>query len=173
MKIIKRQQTIEKETGELLHETEYDMVFYLYNDSAGYVLYNNRTRVHVFPNIKIKLTTADKSRAWDLMRMIDKCGRVVMSEPDERTGSYMVVSSKLEFASALGISTAQAYRFLKRAEDANLIRRHNKVFYVNPLLMMNGSRLPHELYAIFSDQLDPYLPEWVIQRYKLKLKGEQ
>lgn len=44
-------------------------------------------------------------------------------------------------------------------------------YYVNPVFYFSSNRIPLNLYLIFKDQLDRFLPDWVKQEFSKNNKG--
>ena len=65
----------------------------------------------------------------------------------------------------LGISERQFYRFIKMAKDKRIIKEHDKKLYMNPIFFICGRYLTHQLYTLFQEDLDAFLPQWVIDRF--------
>ena len=70
-----------------------------------------------------------------------------------------------ELAEELGIGERNCQRFIKRMIDRDILRKQDGHLYVNPIFFIRGRYLSWQLYTLFSDQLDAFLPQWVIDRF--------
>ena len=68
-------------------------------------------------------------------------------------------------AKELGISEKHCQRFIKRMEDRRIVKRQDGYIYVSPIFFIRGRLLKWHLYTLFSDDLDAFLPQWVIDRF--------
>ena len=68
-------------------------------------------------------------------------------------------------AEELGISERQFFRFFKIATDKRIIKEYDHKLYINPLFFIRGRKLSWELYTLFQEDLDAFLPQWVIDRF--------
>ena len=70
-----------------------------------------------------------------------------------------------QLAEELGISTRSCQYFIKSMIDRDILRKQDGHLYVNPIFFIRGRYLSWQLYTLFSDQLDAFLPQWVIDRF--------
>lgn len=68
-------------------------------------------------------------------------------------------------ADELGIGIRQCQRFLKIAKDKRIIKEYDHKLYMNPLFFIRSRKLTWELYTLFQEDLDAFLPQWVIDRF--------
>jgi len=71
-------------------------------------------------------------------------------------------------AKIIGLGKSQAYSFIKKMIRLGVVAKvkieSNGVtdyqYYVNPLYYNSSNRIPLNLYLLFRQQLDPYIPSW-------------
>lgn len=73
--------------------------------------------------------------------------------------------SKQELAEELGLCEKQFRRFLKIATEKRVIKEYDHKLYMNPLFFIRGRKLTWQLYTLFQEDLDAFLPQWVIDRF--------
>lgn len=76
-------------------------------------------------------------------------------------------------ARILGLEKSQAYAFMQKMIRLGIIAKVKVViadkidyqFYINPLYYFSSNRLSLNLYLLFRQQLDPYIPIWARKKF--------
>ena len=69
-------------------------------------------------------------------------------------------------AKETGISMRQCQTYMSRMISRNIVKRaDDRHLYMNPLYFIRGRYLTWGLYHLFQEDLDPFLPDWVIDRF--------
>ena len=68
-------------------------------------------------------------------------------------------------AEELGLRDRQFRTFFKVATEKRIIKEYNHRLYMNPLFFIRSRKLTWELYTLFQEDLDAFLPQWVIDRF--------
>jgi len=71
-------------------------------------------------------------------------------------------------AKAINLQERQTYNFINKMVDLGVLAKvkitsAGKIdyqYYVNPLYYNSSNRIPLNLYLLFREQLDPYIPSW-------------
>ena len=83
----------------------------------------------------------------------------------KRYANYEREMSVKMLAEELGIKERQCQRFIKRMEEKRILKRENRKIYINPIYFICGKYLTWHLYMLFQDDLDAFLPDWVVDRF--------
>jgi DNA-binding Lrp family transcriptional regulator len=120
-----------------------------------------------------ELSFSDKGRLLDLSKMIWRDTNMIGYRGNGGGRPYDLK----KLADVLGLSGRHCQRFIGKMIGLGIIRhveikmenRKREVqYYMNPLYFCSSKRVSLNLYLLFRDQLNPFLPEWV----KVKF-GEQ
>lgn len=151
---IKREQIVDSDTGEVLFDRTKELSMYLFHPEKGYMLFHNRSQVKRFITIEWPpgLTNLELGLIMRLMPHISAHNCIANAR-----GALTVE----QMAEALGQSRSRTYRFLRRLIELGMMARIPQGYYMNPMYLSGGKYLSAELYGLFRDQLDPYLPAWV------------
>lgn len=162
MKVKMLEFTLDADSGEIIFRSDKDMEFYLFT-GGGFLLHNKKAAVKIFRSFWIVaalITRDERSKLYDLLPNLDDKNCLTRKD---RPGKPMTAQ---HIADYLGSSISRCYRFLKRMEELGIIRKREKMYYVNPLYIMADNRLDPELYRIFADLLESHIPDWAKERYK-------
>ena len=83
----------------------------------------------------------------------------------KRYCNYEKPITKTMLAEELGVGIRQCQRFLKLAREKHIIKECDYYLYMNPIFFICGRYLTHQLYTLFQEDLDAFLPQWVIDRF--------
>lgn len=137
---------------------------YRFNPDVGYSYFLGAHAVRSFPG------------GWELPADLSatECGHMYRCAMMLQPRTNMLVKHHKNYdrpltieglAKELGISTRQCQRFIKRMEDRRIVKRQDGHIYVSPIFFIRGRMLTWHLYTLFSDDLDAFLPQWVIDRF--------
>lgn len=143
----------------------------LFDDERGYLFWSRKKQARIFPAIEFptEMTVLDIGRmtilakyAWSKSNMLG-C---------RRNGGLKAYSAE-ELGALVDLKPRQARNFIKKMIQLEIIADvdveiggvREKHYYLNPLYYFNSRRISLELYTIFHKQLDPYLPDWVKERF--------
>ena len=70
-----------------------------------------------------------------------------------------------KIAEKIGISTRYCYLFIDRMIGKRIMARSQGAVYINPIYFFRGKYLSWHLYHLFQEDLDAFLPQWVINRF--------
>ncbi|HBG01797.1 MAG TPA: hypothetical protein DDW87_09525 [Firmicutes bacterium] len=76
-------------------------------------------------------------------------------------------------AAVMGLGKSQTYAFIKKMIRLGVVAKvrieskgvTDYQYYVNPLYYNSSNRIPLNLYLLFRQQLDPYIPSWARLRF--------
>ena len=156
---------INNDTGEMIFDEEEQMNLYVFMDGKGYLLHSNRIVPRFAFYREWPVSKMDQAKLFFLAAYINKDNALMRKDRPKHPLTMQLLAPLIE------LSPNRAYGWMKRMKDANMIRKDDGFFYVNPLYVMASSRLGPELYRIFEDQLKEHTPSWVQDKYK-ELKSE-
>ena len=168
---LKREQVIDEETGELQYERTRLLEFSIFNEEKGYMLFLNKRNVRIFPDIDFpeSFGMSDIARLFLLSRHI--VGTTNMIGKRVRNGIRPM--SVEDMSKIADMPYRRFVTWLNRMIRAGMIARvkvkteETEVtqYYMNPLYFFSSRYLPLNLYLLFQEQIDRYLPEWVKRKY--------
>ena len=179
MKRVKREQLINEETGEIEFERSKIVEFTIFNEEKGYMLFLNKRNVRIFPDIPFPddFGMKDIARLFLLSRcivgttnMIGKRARNGIKPMTPEDMAEIVQMPHRRFITWLNrmIRAGMIARVKIRTEDAETTQ-----YYMNPLYFFSSRYLPLNLYLLFQEQIDRYLPAWVRQKYEEMRRHEE
>lgn len=117
------------------------------------MLNNNHKTLKTFPTVPWpKIAHSDLGKLFLLGRVMQEGNAIHLSIEG--------------IAAVLSLSENRAYQFIQRMAKANVMKRHGRFLYINPLYLFVGKYMSRELYLLFKAPLDRVLPAWVIQEFK-------
>lgn len=151
---VKREQIVDTDTGEVLFARNKSLSMYLFHPEKGYMLFHNRLQVKRFVTMEWPegLTNLELGLIMRLVPHICTANRIA-NEKGALTAA--------QIAQALGQSKSRTYRFLKRLIALGMMARTPQGYFMNPMYLLAGKYVSAELYGLFKDKLNPYLPNWV------------
>lgn len=168
--MIKKTDIIEPETGEIVHSKTSDL-FAVFDEQKGYLFWSRKAFSRSFSSIDYpvgisvsdigRLTLLSK-RIWANTNMIGYRGN----------GGVRPMTIK-HMGGVIGLGGYQAGVFIRKMirlgimarVDVNSAGLQESQYYINPIYFCSTNRIPLNLYLIFREQLDNYLPNWVKQKY--------
>ena len=137
---------------------------YRFNLENGYSFFLGAAAVRYFPG------------GWELPKDITPadCGHMYRVAALLQPGTNMIIKhhknydrpiTVLQLADELGISADHCKKFLLRMMHRRIIKKQDGHYYVNPIFFIRGRYLTWGLYHLFQEDLDPFLPDWVIDRF--------
>ena len=137
---------------------------YRFDPDEGYSYFLGAHAVRSFPG------------GWELPADLTptECGYMYRCSMLLQPGTNMLVKHHKNYdrpltvkalAKELGLSEKQCQRFIRRMEEKRIVKRQDGYIYVSPIFFIRGRLLKWHLYMLFSDDLDAFLPQWVIDRF--------
>lgn len=150
------------ESGEVVYSKDEDInSFDRFKDgNKGYLfIANNRKLIHSrSPGWPKDLSSKDKGQLWDLCERLETNGIIMDRQfPLKRSGIAKLLQLHRNSVNAL----------LGRLTALGVARWHEDALYINPLYVAASSYLPPDLYSVFQQELNPHLPPWVIDKFRI------
>jgi len=169
-KMLKETRYIEEETGELRGKN----VRYIassFDEEKGYLFWARKGFAKSFLDIDFPPETTMKERGqmatlakkiWSNTNMLGYRGNGGIRPYNEK-----------QIGEVIELKEYQAKKFVRKMIDLGIMAKVNVEagekkevhFYVNPIYFFSSNRIPLNLYLIFRNQLDCYLPDWVKAKY--------
>ena len=148
-----------------------DMLVNRWDNVKGYAFFLNRSAVKCYKGFGLPptLTWAERGRIAELSTYIQRDTNMLYYRSD-RSVKPMDIS---HICDILDLSERGAYRFIRKMIDEGILAKSvtkcgddtTIKYYINPIYYFCGHWLPPSLYMMFRDDLDRYLPTWVIGKY--------
>lgn len=152
-------------TGEHTEKKSYvDMMF---DDEAGYIAWTKKKSVktyidHPFPK---EFTWAEKGRIETLKHYILKDNQFLVYRSNRAIKPIEIK----QLCTILELSERRAKLFIKKMKQYVILKEvsfNGMVYYsFNPLYGLKDRRITSTLYLIFQEELQEYLPQWVITKF--------
>jgi hypothetical protein len=159
---------MDMETGEILNTSSKQM--YLskkFDNGMGYLWRNRGCGVKTFFDVPYpkEMSMIDRGRMATLAKYIWHDTNMLGYRGHGRIKPYDVKS----IGEIVNLKEGQAESFIKRMIKLGIIKRIEVPFgdyleiqfYINPIYYFAGPRLSGNLYVLFHQELDKYLPDWV------------
>lgn len=146
----KREQIVDRDTGEVVYDRTKPLTMYLFSEEKGYLLFHNRLQVKWFPTIPWPegLSTKEQGYLFRLSAYLNK---------ENRWNDLSIP----QLGEIINLSPTRAYRFFRKLKQMGMVQKTKYGYYMNPMYLFAGKYLTRELYQLFREQLDPYIPDWV------------
>lgn len=150
----KREQIVDSKTGEVLFDRTKPMTMYLFSEERGYLLFHNRTTVKWYPSIEWppSLSNKDLGHLHRLSACLTK-ENILMGKDGPLWAEGM--------GEVIGLSRSNIYPFVRKLVSLGMLKKTAKGYFMNPMYLFAGKYLTPDLYLLFRQELDPYIPEWV------------
>jgi len=79
--------------------------------------------------------------------------------------NYYKPMTALLLADEMHINRRYCQKLVKGLIDKRIMKRHDNRLYMNPLYFIRGRILTYGLYTLFQEDLDAFLPQWVVDRF--------
>jgi hypothetical protein len=156
-------------TGEIMNQRQAVQYFApRFSQSKGYLFRNQKGMVRWFPDIPLpeEMTMIDCGRMLKLSKYIhsdDNCFGY------RGHGGFRPYSA-IELGTFVGLNEEQSIKFMRRMTRLKIIKERtsllgDKLYFANPLYFFANNRISLTLYSIFREELEPYLPPWVIEEF--------
>lgn len=163
---------IDTQTGEVKSEKKNVTYFSPhFDEEKGYLWWHKKSYTKSFCEIAFpeKVSMIDRGRLVTLSKYVWSNTNMLGYRGHGGVKAYGVE----QIAELIETTPDQAARFLKRMEKAKVIKpisvpfddRVEIQYYVNPLYFFSSNRLSLNLYAIFHEELNPHLPDYVKQEF--------
>lgn len=168
--IVYEKSAVNRETGEIISYHKYSMVYY--SAEKGYLFFNKRGAVKTFNGIDLPETLKDEDigKLYKLSKKTFKTTNMLMY----RSHNTILPMQAKHIAKTLGITEKYAKMFIRKMINSRIMAKvtvKNSEFpckiqyYMNPIYFFNGKYLNLNLYLLFKDDLDMYLPQWVKDKF--------
>lgn len=155
--------------GEVQRHTQHT-AFSRWDDDRGYKLFHNRSEISAVQKLQFHddLTDQEVGRMCRLSRYLTPEANVLAYRGNKNEFKPMTPET---MAKALRTNVRSVYRLLDKARNYGVIRKvtaeGETLYYMNPLYFSASRYIPLNLYILFRDEIDKYLPGWAIERYRL------
>lgn len=165
--MLKKEQFINEHTGEI-YLNRIRRLPSSFDPATGYMFWTNRGASRTFHDVPYpKEMTRSEIGA---MAILAKCIWSSTNMLGYRGNGGIRPYSPTQLASILGLGVRQTHRFLAKMVRLGMLQHirstgkgKNEVqYYVNPIHFCSSGRISLNLYLLFHEQLDPFLPGWVI-----------
>lgn len=167
-------------TGEVLGQTKqvrhFDAKF---NRVRGYLWWNQKGGAKSFFDIPFPkdMSMIDRGRLATLSKYIWGDTNCLGYRGHGGFSPYSVE----QVAKLIEVNSEQAERFLVRMKKMGIIKpifvtfgeRCETQYYINPLYYFSNRYLSANLYALFHEELEAYLPDWVKEEFAKGVPGEK
>lgn len=170
MDMYKREQFINGD-GEVYGERE-QRIFSRWHSERGYKLYHNRKSINGISDISFPVEMTPKEIGYSAMLSRYLVGESNLLGYRGAKNVWKAMSPEMMFKK-LGVKKSAGYTFMKKMNRLGMIAKvtvelegtKQVHYYMNPLYFHNGKHVPLNLYLIFQDQIDRYIPKWAQERY--------
>ncbi len=183
MKKIKRDTVVTKtmvETGEVIDQYKQTTYFPArFDEEKGYLWKVQSNGARMFSEVPFpeKMSMIDRGRMVTLAKHIWSKTNMLGYRGHGGVRPYSVK----QIGELIDLSPEQTERFLKRMYGLEMIKpvsvpfgeRIEIQYYVNPLYFFSGNRLSLNLYALFHEELEKHLPDWVKEEFAKAGLGDQ
>lgn len=135
-----------------------------FSKEHGYSFWLRANSVRMFQkgfSLPKTLTATEKGYMYDCAMMLQANTNMIV----KHYCNYDIPANSKIIADELGINLRSCQRFLKSMKEKNIIKEDNGLLYVNPIFFICGKYLSWHLYKLFQEDLDHFLPSWVIDRF--------
>lgn len=173
-----KESIVEIGTGQVIKSKEKTTYFPAkFDPDQGYLFWTRTQGARIFANIPYPdgMSKADIGNLAILSKHI--LGKTNLLGRRKR-GEVKPYSAR-DIGILLDLNEDQAERFLKRAHRYGVIKpvsvpfgeRVEIQYYMNPLYYLAGNRLSPNLYLLFREEIDAYLPTWVKEQFAEVIAG--
>ncbi len=162
---------INTDTGEVEHRKE--MPFSLFREDQGYMLFVNKHNVRMFPDVPLpnELNKNDIANLYLLSRGIYGSTNMLAYRG---SGNVIKPMAPKDMARTMDLSIDRANRFLRKMIKLGMIAKVDveieetvmTQYYMNPIHFFSSKYLPLNLYLLFKEQMDRYIPDWMRKKYQ-------
>lgn len=162
---------VDTDTGQVYKDTT--VTFTYFKPGKGYLFRVKKNGVKTFADVKLSEQVKDRSdflRCHLLAEHIYKDTNMIAV----RVNSREIRPADIEdISNIITLSIKKTKEFLNRMRKLHIIaEREDKIgdlisikYYFNPLFFCSGKYLSPDLYFLFRDSLDCYLPKWAINKF--------
>lgn len=168
--VIYEKKAINSETGEVLYSNQYQKIFF--SNEKGYVFFTHKNSIRIFDDINLPddITDDEIGKLFKLSKKTYKNTNMLMYRSKNNIKAMQIEHiSKL-----LGVSLRRAqmfvhkmikYHIMAKVLIKNSEKSYEVQYYLNPLYFFHSKYLNLNLYLLFKNDLDKYLPKWVIAKF--------
>lgn len=171
---------INEETGELLGQSKKIRRFNpKFNSKRGYLWWNKKGGVKSFHAIPFPkdMSMLDRGRVATLTKYIWGDTNCLGYRGHGGFRAYDIEG----IGEIIGLNEKRATQFLKRMDKLKIIKaipvkfgeRVETQYYVNPLYYFSSRYLSSNLYTLFHEELESFIPEWVKAEFAKTGREEQ
>ena len=170
MSRIKETKTAFNYRGEKIYEN-HRFISAAFDEEKGYLLWVRKRGPRGFSDIDLpeQVTYAEAGRLTKLSRRMWGDTNMLGYKGNGTIKPYDIEG----IGRIVDLRQRQAYTFVNKMLELGVMakvkietKEHKEVqYYLNPLYFFNNTRLSFNLYLIFKEQLNHFLPRWVISKY--------
>lgn len=169
---IKRETTIDDD-GVIVSTKDY--CYTIFDNDKGYLFRNKAYYIKGYQGIKMSKVLDNKIDIANMYLLAENLYKDTNMISIYRNKRYFPADI-VDIAKMLNLCERNARDFINRMIDKGLIAKNTikivediKIHYhINPLYFNTNKYLSPALYMMFREQLDEYLPEWVIRKFNEK-----
>lgn len=168
--MIKRTQYIDENTGEICADKA-RFISAAFDEEKGYLFWVRKNFAKSFQDVDFpsEMSFTEIGRMAKLAKKIWSNTNMLGYRGHGGIKPYNVEM----IGEVIGLKPRQAARFVDKMIRLGVMakvtvqaeKKREVHYYINPLYFFSSNRLPLNLYLIFRNQLDPFLPNWVIHRF--------
>ena len=160
---------IDKETGEILKDSRFDLIYW--DEEKGYLFWNKKSSVKIFDDIELP-KGLNKTEIANMYLLSRKMYHNTNMLAFRSNGALKPMGIK-EISKAIGLKERQATAFINKMRKLGILAKatieiaskKETHYYINPIYFFNCKWLPLNLYLLFKDDLDKYIPENIKARF--------
>lgn len=163
-------QKINPETGELIYKKDTRGIEYFNDDGYLFLINKNGARVFQYIDLPDDFSDSEIGKIFRLKNHIQYKTNMLY----KRTNDGHRPMDREDIVKALGYESRRGITFFNRLMDREIIAQvtikcglepDRVQYYMNPIYFHSGKRINVNLYTLFKDQLDPYLKDWVKEKF--------
>ena len=169
--MIKRTQFIDEHTGEIYSDKN-KFVNSTFDEEKGYLFWNRKNFAKTYRDIDFpeEMTDAEIGKMTRLSKKIWSNTNMLGYRGNGGIKPYDIE----KIGEVIGLKYRQTLRFVNKMMRLGVMAKvkvdvggkKETHYYINPIYFFSSNRIPLNLYLIFKNELDPFLPQWVIDRFK-------
>lgn len=173
--MIKETTIVDPKTGEIKYKKAQN-AFVVFDEEKGYLFWNRRSFAKSFSGVDFPKETTMRERG-QLATLAKKIWSNTNMLGYRGNGGIRPLSPK-QIGTVIGVKEYQANAFLRKMIRLGIIAKVNVVagdseevhYYINPIYFCSTNRITLNLYLLFREQLDMFLPDWVKDKYATQSK---
>jgi hypothetical protein len=142
-----------------------------FDETKGYLFWNQKQHCKVFPNIEYpgEMTDGEIGKLARLARHIYRDSNILAYRSRGGVKPHTIESMSM----ILGVKPKHCKEYISKMISLGVMAKSDFIFcderavfyFISPLYYFSGKRINNTLYVLFQKQLDPYLQDWVKDRF--------